>query len=750
MLFIALPICAQLERYEPSGIRLLKTNFGTYGYKETGKSDWRFLPRYKYAEPMKYKESCGAFSIDGKKYGIINSSEFVVAEPIFDRPPHDISYGIAIVDSENGQHLVNFDGKQLSPDVYRIFRHESTFAVKKTETDDWQFVDANFEPLSPEKYKYIKVKKIRSDSITTEYAEVSSDKASYLICDFFGNRLISHGYREITSLYDVVNRDSKILKEVEKSGVKTTNLYPFAFVRTADDTFGIIDYQTDSLIQLKGNRERDALKNLKKIFKKEIAQLCTDDKKLSFNEYLKRINQLTDSLTNANVAALGGMGYFDCIWTRKIAYKEIAEVSTSQNRKSKTQQTKSKTKTKSKTTKKSQKLYKLVDFLEDKDIDTRVFTDLKSIGIIYVGTEKGTKGVCAYDFQGFKLCDGKSFQDIETWTWVDNAPWLMFKENNKWGIMTITGEVKLEAMYDKISRSSNGDITAAYSNGKIYLINGNNGNLINNIAYDSDQFIGYKDYASVKRNGYNLKVYLDGHEDPSVAKISFNEFMDYLNDNPNTMTNSELIEKYNQIINLCSIGDNWTAGACYNNIGVIYHNAGDIATAKSYYSKAMSYGNTVSQSNLAGIQAKEDEEKRQRRSERISAALNGFGNMLSSLGGGSGSNYNANQGSNYGSSNYNSNNGGSANASTYQSIYNRWESKAKSAYEGLTRAGTRTSQNGKATSGTSGGYWNSQNYVALKKDLRNAQNEMRKTRQEARQKGINIVQSNYETVSVSY
>jgi uncharacterized protein YukE len=446
-------------------------------------------------------------------------------------------------------------------------------------------------------------------------------------------------------------------------------------------------------------------------------------------------------MTDINVKALGGQDYFDCIWTVKIGYKEIEEFIDKPKIKSKAKKTKPKGT-------KSQKYFRLVEgFDKASEKDSRVFSKLEEIGGIIVGTEKGTKGVCAYDFQGFKIGNRKPYEEIDIWGYIDDVPWLKFKENGKWGIMTIAGDIIQDAIFDKLDSHDDG-LCAAYAGDRLYLLNSDTGRLVNDNSYDPDRCFIYKGCANVKRNGYEIDVYPDGHEDPSVAKIEFRKFYDYIESNPDAYTAEEQLKKYDEIINMCSTGDNAIAGACYNNMGVIYNNAGDNNTALKLFYKAKSYGSTSATSNIQLIES----QQKQERKAAWGQVLNGIGNILGSVCGYTSydlsNNVNTYSGSS--SNDYSNNTGGGSSASTYQNIYDRWERTAKSAYESLTRAGTRTKQNGKDVSGSNSGYWSSQNYVGLKQNLRNAQAEMRKTRQEAKRKGININQSNYETVTVSY
>lgn len=90
--------------------------------------------------------------------------------------------------------------------------------------------------------------------------------------------------------------------------------------------------------------------------------------------------------------------------------------------------------------------------------------------------------------------------------------------------------------------------------------------------------------------------------------------------------------------------------------------------------------------------------------------------------------------------------------SFYTDMYRRWEARAKDSYETLTRAGIRVKnkKTGDDIRGNTAGEWNSAHYASLKSNLRQAQDEMRKIRVEARSDGYTIMQSNYESVSVSY
>lgn len=99
---------------------------------------------------------------------------------------------------------------------------------------------------------------------------------------------------------------------------------------------------------------------------------------------------------------------------------------------------------------------------------------------------------------------------------------------------------------------------------------------------------------------------------------------------------------------------------------------------------------------------------------------------------------------------YDYNKVGGTGGSSLQAQYNNWERRAKANYESLTNLGVRYARNGKNVGGSTGKGMSSSNYTMQKRALREAQQEMARIRSRARAKGITIVQSQYETVTVKY
>ena len=93
---------------------------------------------------------------------------------------------------------------------------------------------------------------------------------------------------------------------------------------------------------------------------------------------------------------------------------------------------------------------------------------------------------------------------------------------------------------------------------------------------------------------------------------------------------------------------------------------------------------------------------------------------------------------------------GTGSGGNYASQYRLWEQRAESNYNSLTNLGSsHTSKSGKTT-GSAGGKLNGPTYIGMKRNLREAQKEMRNIRQKAAKAGVNIPQSRWETATVGY
>ena len=103
--------------------------------------------------------------------------------------------------------------------------------------------------------------------------------------------------------------------------------------------------------------------------------------------------------------------------------------------------------------------------------------------------------------------------------------------------------------------------------------------------------------------------------------------------------------------------------------------------------------------------------------------------------------------SNYTQSALESNGSGNTN---FQSEYDRWAQVAERHYNSLTNLGYSYTNQARHKKGNSGQGASPGKYTMMKRSLREAQREMRNIRRKARNAGVNIPQSQWETASVSY
>lgn len=91
-----------------------------------------------------------------------------------------------------------------------------------------------------------------------------------------------------------------------------------------------------------------------------------------------------------------------------------------------------------------------------------------------------------------------------------------------------------------------------------------------------------------------------------------------------------------------------------------------------------------------------------------------------------------------------------ASSSSLEGQYRNWERRAKGIYDSLTGTGYKTRKNGRDSGGSAAGTKAPGSFIAQKRLLREAQDEMQKIRRKAAQDGIIIPQSQYESVGVSF
>lgn len=241
----------------------------------------------------------------------------------------------------------------------------------------------------------------------------------------------------------------------------------------------------------------------------------------------------------------------------------------------------------------------------------------------------------------------------------------------------------------------------------------------------------------------NARVYYQGYSgviDTSGKKVK-NVCSDLYNSAfSGSKSDAERIAILNKVTDIAGeVDEAQYLSKSYRTIAELYEKAGYVDDAITAYEFAEMTGDSK-----AGGDAK------RLKNEKIFNALNQIANSLNNMAaalGGNPADYNisAPMTSAGGSGSYSA-----ASSSSAEGQYRNWERRAKGIYESLTGAGYKVRRNGKETGGSASGNRPPSSFIAQKRLLREAQDEMAKIRREAARDGVMIPQSEYESVSVSF
>lgn len=698
--------------------------FGIYGYK-TG-DNWRIYPIFDQAKP--FNDGLAAVSFDGKKYALMNEYGAIVTDFIFTGAPEKFTDGMAVVNGPQAKYFINLKGEKISPD-FRFVNRQGPLIIASPDNSRYNLYNYNFEPLNAEPYKSLTLSIITMDNQRAAAILAETADGETTMLDWTGKPLMEGRYTMAKQMWHYTKENKGLKKAFDKGFFNGGENILVAVKSAQNGQYGIASLAGNEVVACTYPTEKKLQDAMKKLVKDKLLPYLRRNAASDIATLGEAMNKSREELRKSNMASSktellnpGGLNpvlYFHSV----VESRPKAS---------------GKKKAKGKTT------YYLS--MTDKP-EGEAFSEITTHGIHFVCTRQGETVKRLYNIYGKEV--GEPADEIDMWGYNgDDVPIFKFKKNNKWGLMSCAGNVIQQPKFDHINNMTGTDeVISATIDGKCYALNAQNGLQISNIPYDHISMVKSNDgFYSVNRLGYSTKIDNKGVEHPSVPELVFNEIERLPQD-----ACDQRIEGYKKCIGLCGNNDRNVLGLCWNNMGVMFMKKGDTASGRACYEKGASYGNQTARSNLAGI-------KQEERQQTINAVGEFLNNLNQAFNGGAaggtttfGGNYSGStQPVPSGSSGSSSGKSGDLGLSTYQSIYARWERNAKSNYDSLTRAGVRAKQNGKDVGGSSGGSWRPQNYTGLKQNLRNAQNEMRKIRQEARRYGHNIPQSNYETVTVSY
>lgn len=249
----------------------------------------------------------------------------------------------------------------------------------------------------------------------------------------------------------------------------------------------------------------------------------------------------------------------------------------------------------------------------------------------------------------------------------------------------------------------------------------------------------FYDYISEFDESGTAKTFYKGHE----GSIDYNGFIvtpvwaDLLEKGRNRSLSAS--ERYNCLLEALKLAKRQTnddMGEINYMLGQLCEEAGDLGQAIDYYNDA----------ELLAYPGAESARKRVKTNivcNALNTIADGISNAASILSGQGGA-------GTYTSGNWGSMSTSSGGGGSYEAQYRNWERRARANYDSLTNVGTRSKKNGKDSHGTTGQSMSGGNYLAMKRSLREAQDEMQKIRQKAAANGVTIQQSTYETVTVNY
>lgn len=690
-----------------------KNEAGKVGFVEKGSDKWRIMPLYESATDFDSLQ-ISRVKVNGK-YGFINTTGSFVIRPTYDEATL-FRNKIAIVRTDSVWFAINLHNQNISGNFQQLQYQNGVLWGKKDETG-YAILDAAFQPVGEIRYDAISLETL---IVKSQPPTIRGGSLHYLRCVREGRVGICNlkGEIIIPFLYSKISSGSQLASSIGSKNMNKLKLDPskLAYLLEVEDAstrkLGIINILGEEVTPIKYKYEYDLHwkgSGVKKYLKSKIEpMLCS-----KFNTFYEKAWLSFGSAEEAYMTANQTLAanYPDKVQNIVQQALTVREI-------------------KGKATKKRKAPVIGMAFFEGKKQKGETFKKIEESGIYYLLTNTKNKQGLADAFGNTVIpCE---YTSLTIWDY-DKGLYLANK-GGKYGLLTNTGTVRLPFDYSRIWYATDG-FADAEKDGKHYLITDNGFPVKQRQGYD-DIFIN-NNKVRVTLGPYTTYVNSKGEESPAICEMIYDEILKMEN-----APVSQKIAKCEEGLKYCYTPHQ--QGVFLNALGVFYMQSNNEEAAIAFYQQAQKLGNTTAASNLKAIR----QERRARKWEAIGNALGAVGEAISAANGNAGGSYDA-------GSSYSSDSGGESarpgmSESTYRSIYSRWESRAKDNYEALTRSGTRTKVNNKDTSGTTGGSWKPHNYVQLKKLLREAQSEMRKTRQEARRAGYNIPASNYENVTVNY
>lgn len=763
LIFLVLIICSAFSLSAKSYPIPFKTEGNIYGFK-TSEKDKETWPKFRYAG--KFTNGLAPVSFDNYNYALTNEYECIATEFCFKGIPEYVGEGlVAVKDPKGNGYLANQFGEPLTPNIKNMnFSHG---ILTGTDTISGKAVlygtDLSIIPGS-ERKRYVVTNDYVSIGDTTyaiHFLVGTDDNCKsnrYVISsatDAAGKSLFPEGlccFEPMTNFNHL-----KSIRKLVSDKDFPRSILSFFYTGRRNDKVGLYFIDGSEIIPPTFKDEEKVMNQFAKIYKKSIAPRFKSGELYSAAiNTIERLNRAEKESTAAYTASFRKTHSVDAINPYATLYSPSVSV------KSETVKTNSKA-AKGKKAKKGKKTPAKTVFRFDTGFGTStkpgetVFDELNGDGPYFIGRKQGEKKYHLYNEYGIQMTVDP-YDEIQPWGYnKDNEERFRVRDGKLWGVIDKLGRELFTPQFSEIPMGiSEKNAIVAVRDDKYYLVDFNRAQMVNGVAYDFIESFDINGKHEASRLGYKTKVDQFGKEHPSIGTVAYDEACE------TEMSPEEKVVAFAKCIELCGPDDRKILGMAYNNMGYYYQEAGDLENAKKFYREGVKYGNDLASNNLRNLTSAGSSNSGGDGGGNFLSILGQIANALGQMGGntamggffngmaGNGTTVGDDTGSfssggtDYGSS---SSGGSSLDPSYYTNTYQRWENQAKSNYESLTLRGTRTSRNGQAESGTTEGFWR-HHTSGLKRLLRNAQSEMRKIRQEARRAGINIPQSNYETVTV--
>lgn len=692
-------------------------NYGEYGVKPKGSTEWCVPPIYDYTASCEKKEQPIFCVKKAGRWGFIDENNNTII-PFQYLSANHFHYNVASVKDEDDElyYAINLKGEKVGGPYKSLVSFPGHFEAKDM-NGMWRLLDMSLKPFSDREYQDMKYLTIEEEDGTGYRYYLVKHNGHYGLVDNVDNILIPFNYDTLVVYnYSIIDHLSwKVTNKIKPTGEqflgvflmsKTDPKYKISYIKN----YGLVNMKGEEMIPAKESIYGFRL-SVPKYWKKVLLPYMNNHKENK--QWL--LSRLREGKRQALQRVEGYLAALPHDYVHPVE-KNLAI----------------------KKTKTGQSLQQ-----GGKILGTYAQITKQDRNYI-VKDSKGRYGLLNENGETLLGCD---YSKIEVYRDMPNGG-TSFKiyKDGKEGLVFADGTLALPAWYEKIDSVPDNYYYIVKDQGEYFTIK-RTGTRINDYNYTSCEYDLEQKNVTVQIPFYDKPIILTKSGKDNVhdlIKKRIRERGDV----------QERIRFANLEMSFLEDKTSQTAKDLYLELGKAFRSTGDYDVAKQYLNEGRKLGSMECENEYNSI------------NNAISAANApslsiwdvGIG-LLNSVGGllnGGKPLSETTSISSYGNTGGSYDDGGASSVSSgrdysyYKNQYDRWANNAQSVYNSLTLTGSKTKTNGKYTSGNTNQLYSGPNYVSLKKNLRDAQYNMKRIRQEARRAGHDIPKSEYETVTVSY